>query len=388
MALKIYNTLTRQKEIFKPIKEGSVGFYVCGPTVYGPGHLGHARTYISFDIIRRWLEQKYKIKYIINITDIHDDIKPGTNTDKIIQEFLDDLKRLNIKPADKYPRVSGHIKEIKKLIEILINKNFAYKIKDNIYFDVSRFRDYGKLSGRKLEKNLKNTRIESDKYEREEVVDFALWKGNRPGWHIECSAMSMKYLGDNIDIHAGAQDLLFPHHENEIAQSQAATNKKFVNYWLHAGLLNINGQKMSKSLGNYIEISNIKDIRVFRLFVAQHHYRSPANYTKEALSRTQAALEKLDSFPLGKVDIKNELNDDFNTPKALAKIFSAKKWPPEMESVFGIKRKKEKSISKKIKELINQRKKARAKRNWDKADELRERLLKLGYKVQDKPNIM
>lgn len=384
MAIKIYNTLSRKKEIFKPIKPGNIDMYVCGPTVYGPGHLGHARTYLAFDIIRRWLEhENYKVKYIINITDIHDDIKPGTDTKKITNKFLDDLSSLNIKPADKYPKVSEHIKEIKNLIDILLDKKFAYKVKDNIYFDVSKFKDYGKLSGRKLDKNLKNTRIKSDKYERDEVADFALWKGDRPGWHIECSAMSKKYLGEQIDIHAGALDLIFPHHENEIAQSESANNKKFVNYWMHGGLLEIDGKKMSKSLNNYIKIPDIEDKRVFRFFILQHHYRSPLNYTKKALKQAESALEKLDFFPNGNVDISAEMNDDFNTPKALAKIFKAKKWPPEMETVFGIKRKKEKPISLEIKKLIKEREQARKQKNWLQADKLRAKARKLGFQVKD-----
>jgi len=386
MALRIYNSLTRKKEIFKPLKKGCVKMYVCGPTVYGPSHIGHARTYIAFDIIRRYLEyKKYKIKYIMNITDVHDDIKPETNTSKITQKFLQDLKSLGVKRANAYPKVSQHIPEIKKLVKKLLKKGFAYKKDNAVYFDVSKCKNYGKLSGIKLDQAKTGTRVATDKYERKDVADFALWKKDRPGWHIECSAMIMKHLGKQIDIHAGGVDLKFPHHENEIAQTEAVTNKQFVKYWLHSGMLNINGTKMSKSLKNYIEIPNLLkkyDPRVLRLFFASYHYRSQADFSEKLIKQAQASLARLDSFPDGKLDITKELDNDFNTPRALAKIFKAKKWIPELENIFGISRKKIK-IPAKIKKLIQEREQARKNKDFKKSDKIREKIEKLDYQIKD-----
>jgi len=387
MALKIYNSLSRKKELFKPINAGRVLMYVCGPTVYGSTHIGHARTYIAFDIIRRYLEyRKYKVKFVMNITDIHDDIKPGTDTREITKLFLLDMQNLNIRPADVYPRVSDHITEIKKLVDLLLKKGFAYKKDGAVYFDVSKFKDYGQLSGIKLKQVKTGTRVETDKYERDEPIDFALWKTGRPGWHIECSAMIFKHLGEQIDIHAGGMDLKFPHHENEIAQSEAASGEKpFVKYWLHTGLLYINGQKMSKSLKNYIEVSDLLkryDARVIRLFFASSHYRSQADFSEKGIKQAQAGLAKLDSFPEGHIDITSEMDDDFNTPKALAKIFKAKKWVPELESVFGLSR-RHISVPKRVRELVQKREQARKNKNWAEADKLRAQIENLGFSIED-----
>jgi len=387
MPLKIYNSLTRKKEIFKPLKNGQVKMYVCGPTVYGPSHIGHARTYTAFDVIRRYLEyKKYKVKYIMNITDIHDSVKSDTDTEKFTKLFLKDMKALGVKLADVYPRVSDHIPEIKKLVKILLEKGSAYKQSNAIYYDVSKFKDYGKLSGIKLEKAKTGTRVKTDEYKRNEPADFALWKLDRPGWHIECSAMIFKHLGEQIDIHAGGRDLIFPHHENEIAQSEAATSKKpFVKYWMHGGLLHINGTKMSKSLGNYIEIPDLLkkyNPRVIRFFIISNYYRSQADFTQKAMQQARASLAKLDSFPKGKVDITEEMDDDFNTPKALAKIFKAKKWPLEMEKVFGISCKVVK-IPEKIRELVKKREMLRHNKEFEKADKIRKQVEKLGYVIED-----
>ena len=387
MPLQIYNSLSRKKEIFKPLKKGQVKMYVCGPTVYGPSHIGHARTYVAFDIIRRYLEyKKYKVKFVMNITDIHDDIKQDTDTEKFTKLFLNDMKALGVKSANVYPRVSEHIPEIKELVKILIKKGFAYKNKNAVYFDVSRFKNYGNLSKRKLEKAKTGTRVDTDKYERDEAADFALWKGTRPGWHIECSAMILKHFGEQIDIHTGGNDLMFPHHENEIAQSEAVTGKTpFVKYWMHAGMLYINGTKMSKSLKNYIEIPDLLkkyDPRVIRFFIISKHYRSHADFTDKAMGQAKAGLAKLDSFPEGKVDIEEEMDDDFNTPKALAKIFKAKKWPVEIETVFGIKRLKTK-IPQKIHKLAAKREQARKQKNFKKSDQIRGKIEKMGYGIKD-----
>jgi len=376
--LKLYNTLTRRKEVFKPLHGKKVGMYVCGPTVYGSGHLGHARTYVIFDIIRKYLEESgYNVKFISNITDVHDDIIKKAQaekttikeiSDKYSQEFLEELKELKIKPADEYPRVSEYLPEIIEFIEGLIGKGCAYEKNGSVYFDVSRFKNYGKLSRRKLEQAKSGTRVDLDKFDKEKATDFALWKKSdvsdkkveaswdspwgpgRPGWHIECSVMSKELLGEQFDIHAGAQDLIFPHHENEIAQSEAASGKSpFVKYWLHSGLLTINGQKMSKSLGNFITIRDILKKYPFyliRLWVASAHYRSPLDFSEDALKQIEtklmrideiiARLQTLEKYKTDNIEInikeitegfensvKKELDDDFNTPKALAVVFSS-----------------------------------------------------------------
>ena len=386
--LTLFNSLSKKKEVLEPINPPKIGMYVCGPTVYGPGHLGHARTYVSFDIIRKWLEHSgFKVKFIINITDVHDKVKEDTDIDKYTKEFIKDLKTLNVKKVDSYTRVSEHIEEIKEMVDELLEKGYAYKVGDDIYYDTSKFKGYGKLSRRKLEEAKTGTRVDTDEYEREEAADFALWKGDRPGWHIECSAMSRKYLGDQFDIHGGGIDLIFPHHENEIAQSEAVTGKKpFVKYWMHAGMLDVDGKKMGKSLGNYIEIPDLLkkyEVRVFRMFVLSHHYRKPADFTEEAMEEARKALERLDSFPDGNVDIKEEMNDDFNTQGAMAKIFKAKKWTPEIESVFGITKKVKKEIPESVKKLLDERGKARDDKDWNKSDSLRKEIETLGFKVKD-----
>src|SRR3989344_6508723 len=261
--LKLYNTLARKEEEFKPIEKGKIKMYVCGPTVYGPGHIGHARTYIAFDIIRRYLEYRgYKVKYVVNITDVHDDMitkarEQGITifqlADKNIALFLKDIDELGIARPDVMPRVTAHIKEIIEMVKALQEKGFAYETDDGVYFSIRKFKDYGKLGKIRVKKGVTGTRVETDKYEKDNPMDFALWKKAKegePSWpspwgegrqgrHIECSAMSTKYLGARFDIHGGAVDLVFPHHENEIAQSEAALGKKpFVKYWMHAGFLN------------------------------------------------------------------------------------------------------------------------------------------------------
>jgi cysteinyl-tRNA synthetase len=468
--LKVYNTLTRKIEIFKPRKDKLVGMYVCGPTVYGPGHVGHARSYITFDIIRRYLEYKgYKVKYVMNLTDIHDDIIKTANQKKVhfldlankyIKVFLEEQKELGIKKASVYPRVTEHIPEIIKFVQGLIKKGFAYEKDGSVYFDVSKFKDYGKLSGIKLKKAVSGTRVATDRYEKEEACDFALWKAakpnepswespwgkGRPGWHIECSVMSQKYLGEQFDIHGGGRDLIFPHHENEIAQSEALTGKKpFVKYWLHCGLLTINGQKMSKSLGNYIEIEKALKLwpaRVIRFFAASSHYRSPLDWTEKNLLKAKGGIERIEEFvdkirnpkpevrnpsipkvsgPRGKSQIPNSkfekiiskaqkefeeaMDDDFNTPKALAVVFELiRKINPlldknqidkaqakqileflkSIDKVFNfIFKKKEEKIPKSVQVLVEKREELRKQKKWAEADKIREKIKQLGYEVQD-----
>jgi cysteinyl-tRNA synthetase len=459
--LKIYNTLSRKKDAFRPINPPRVGMYVCGPTVYGPGHVGHARTYVAFDIIRRYLEYRgFKVKYVMNITDVHDDIFKAMRreklslsalTDKYTSLFLKEQKLLGIKKADYYPRVTKHVKEIINFVKTLIKRGFGYRENGSIYFDVSKFKDYGKLSRIKIEKAIPGTRVETDKYEKKEAIDFALWKEKkpkepswsspwgegRPGWHIECSVMSQKYLGKQFDIHGGAKDLIFPHHENEIAQSEAATGKKpFVKYWMHSGLLTINGQKMSKSLGNYIEITQALErwpVRVIRLFVANSHYRSPQDWSKKALKQAKKEINKIDEFTdklksikssskkLGKRKekaVKNliketkkkfeiAMNDDFNTPQALAVIFrfinegnsliaKGKLTPPqardtlkilkEIDKVFSFifwGKEKKLKIPDSIAKLVQEREKARKEKKWKAADEIRKKIRKAGFLIKD-----
>lgn len=451
--LKLYNTLSRKKEAFKPRKSLQIGMYICGPTVYGPGHIGHARTYIAFDVIRGYLEYKgYKVKFIMNITDVHDDVikeskrlkVPFLNlSEEYTKLFLKDMRLLGIKEANHYPRVTKHIKEIIKFITKLIEKGCAYKEKNSVYFDVSKFKDYGKLSGIKLKKTLAGTRVETDKYEREEASDFALWKASsskepgwsspwgkgRPGWHIECSAMSQKYLGRQIDIHGGAKDLIFPHHENEIAQSESLISKKpFVKYWLHSGLLTIKGQKMAKSLGNYITIEKaLKNwpTRVLRLFVTSSHYRSPQDFNEKALRQAQKGIERIDEF-LDKVkrlrgrkrpaknsglqaqkEFEKAMNDDFNTPVALASLFrlitqgnylldkekltfvdaqDILKFLRKIDKIFNFifwKKSKKKRVPENILILIEEREKYRKRGDYKKADQIRKEIKKEGYWLKD-----
>ncbi|MBZ9569623.1 cysteine--tRNA ligase [Patescibacteria group bacterium] len=453
--LKLYNTLSRKKEVFRPRKPPQVGMYICGPTVYGPSHLGHARTYVAFDVIRKYLELKrYKVRYILNITDIHDDIIKASKKLKInirdlarkyTKQFFQDIKALGIKKASLYPQVSKHIKEIIKMLKTLEGKGFAYERKGSVYFDISKFPDYGKLSRIKLKKEISGTRIATDKYEKEEAMDFALWKKTRPeeptwpspwgkgrpGWHIECSVMSQKYLGKQIDIHGGAKDLIFPHHENEIAQSEAATGKKpFVKYWLHGGLLTVNKQKMSKSLGNYIEIPQmLKEYspRLIRFFIISSHYRSPLDFNKRAIKQDERSLRRLDEFVdklkslkskkdkkiykkltlITKKEFERHMDNDFNTPRALASIFKLinrgnlllsqnklafqdvkdiLKFLRKIDKVFNFifweKPKKEKA-PKKILKLVEEREKYRQEKEWKKADEIRREIKKMGWQIED-----
>jgi len=367
--LSIYNTLTKRKEEFKPINPPAVNMYVCGPTVYDYFHIGNARSFIMADIIHRYLEFKnFNVKYVMNLTDVDDKIiKKSIHENKdaksvaedFVKAFFDDIRRLKIKPADIYPKATEHMRDITKLIEELEDKDFAYNVDGNVFYDVSKFKDYGKLSGKKIDDLESGARIEINE-EKKNPLDFSLWKkakqgepywssrwGNgRPGWHIECSAMSCKHLGETFDIHAGGNDLIFPHHENEIAQSEAANGKKFVNYWIHFGFLNINDEKMSKSLGNFFTARDILkkySAEAVRLSFAQTHYAGPLNFSEELLSSAEKGLEKLRNLA-DKIndELKNEnktgifpefdfaryeknfeaaMDDDFNSPQATAVIF-------------------------------------------------------------------
>jgi cysteinyl-tRNA synthetase len=379
MTLRIYNTLTRKKEIFKPVENKKVKMYVCGMTVYSDAHIGHARTYFAFDVIRRYLEYKgYDVTYVQNITDVDDKIiaaanKEGVGALEYSRRFTDiclgDLDKLGIRRADIYPKASETIPEMIKLIQKIIDRGYGYESGGDVYFSVEKFKNYGILSGQKLEDLMSGVRINPED-KKHNPFDFALWKEakpgepfwespwgkGRPGWHIECSTMSSKFLGLPFDIHGGGMDLRFPHHENEIAQAEAATGKKFAKYWIHIGLLTVDGEKMSKSIGNIINIKDLLkkwDAEVVRFFYAQAHYRSPPDFNekvlkdaKKGLIRLQRLKEKLviisNDNKIGKIDEKdlttnekaylkiiNEfktefekaMDDDFNTPQAASIIF-------------------------------------------------------------------
>lgn len=364
----IYNSLTRTKEKFQPINPPIVTMYVCGPTVYDLFHIGNARSFIMADIIRKYLTYRgYKVKYVMNITDIDDKIINKANQEKVDSKliaekfadtFLQDTQLLNIAKADLFPRATEHIDEIISMIDLLIKKGFAYNINGNVFYDVNKFDGYGKLSGKKIDELIAGSRIEVND-QKKNPLDFTLWKKakegepawdspwgkGRPGWHIECSAMSIKHLGETIDIHAGGNDLIFPHHENEIAQSEAATSHQFVKYWIHFGFLNIQNEKMSKSLGNFFTARDILkkySAESIRLLFSQTHYAGPLNFSDDLLQSAQKGLEKINNLVevvienLSKPDngkkiefdfdkyyfgFENSMDDDFNTPQAVAVIF-------------------------------------------------------------------
>jgi cysteinyl-tRNA synthetase len=401
MTLRIYNTLTRKKEIFKPVENKKVKMYVCGMTVYSDAHIGHARTYFAFDVMRRYLEYKgYDVTYVQNITDVDDKIiaaanKEGVDALEYSRRFTDlclgDLDKLGIRRADIYPKASETIPEMIKLTQKIIDKGYGYESGGDVYFSVEKFKDYGILSGQKLEDLMSGVRIDPED-KKQNPFDFALWKGakpgepywespwgkGRPGWHIECSTMSSKFLGLPFDIHGGGMDLRFPHHENEIAQAEAATGKKFAKYWIHIGLLTVDGEKMSKSIGNIINIKDLLkkwDAEVVRFFYALAHYRSPPDFNEKALEdakkgliRIQRLKEKLVSLSndviLNKLDEKSltkeekeylyaindfkiefekAMDDDFNTPQAISTIFDyvnksnkfLEKHPNSKNELFG-----------------------------------------------------
>jgi len=464
MSLKIYNTLTRKKEEFIPIKKGEVGMYVCGPTVYNFIHIGNARPFIIFEVVRRYLKFKgYKVKYIQNSTDIDDkminnarklNVTVSELAEKFIKEYFIDADSLNIGRADIHPRATEHIKEIIELVKGLEEKGCAYVIDGDVFFDVSKFNGYGKLSGQDIEELKSGARVEVDERKRE-AIDFALWKKSkegepswespwgrgRPGWHIECSAMSMKYLGKTFDIHAGGSDLIFPHHENEIAQSEAYTSQPFVKYWMHNGYLCLNNQKMSKSLGNIMKVREIRqkyEGEVIRYFILSAHYRSPLNFSEEQLQQAQSSLQRLNNIVFnikyllkqGKFkeskDNDNELilekrkeseqqfikamDDDFNTPVALSRLFGFAREVNIYLNSPGVKNKlvleeiyefyhnfagqilgilkevnSEVNFEKEIKNLIKEREEARKAKNWKKSDKIRDELREKGVILEDTP---
>ncbi len=368
MSLKIYNTLTGKKEIFQPLKEGKAGMYVCGVTVYDFSHIGHARAAVVFDVIFRYLKYRgFEVTYVRNYTDVDDKIinkaqKEGVDYKTIAERYIEgydrDMKALNVEEPTFTPRATEHIPEMIKLIELLIENGYGYEIEGDVYFEVGKFMSYGKLSGKNIEELQSGARVEVDD-RKKSPLDFALWKASkpgepawdcpwgkgRPGWHIECSAMSQHFLGETFDVHGGGADLIFPHHENEIAQAEGATGKPFVHYWIHNGFVNINQEKMSKSLGNIFTIREILENyhpEVIRLFLLSHHYRSPVDFSDQSLKEAQLSLDRLYALLKDFKDLRGgngqsspfeeemrsqiralpemfekEMDDDFNTASAL-----------------------------------------------------------------------
>jgi len=439
--LLLYNTLTRKKEEFKPLAPPRVSLYTCGPTVYNYPHIGNYRAYIFGDILKRYLSYRgFQVKHVMNLTDVDDKtIRDSQKENKTLKEFtefyaqafFDDLKKLNILPADIFPKATEHIPEMVRLIERLLEKGIAYQGEDgSIYYNIKKFKDYGKLSHLE-KKELKeggSGRVRTDEYTKENVEDFALWKswtkddGNvfwqtpwgkgRPGWHIECSAMSMKHLGESFDIHTGGVDLVFPHHENEIAQSEGASGKPFVKYWLHNEWLLVDGKKMAKSAGNFYTLKDIENKNfpplAYRYLVFGTHYRMPLNFTWESLTAAENALRHLyDLFydlgeRSGEVDKNYKekfiqiMDDDLNTPGALALAWEMIKDPKlksedkkatllDFDEVFGFGLSKIvwQPLPKKIQKLIADREATREKKDFGVSDKLREEIQKLGFRVED-----
>ncbi|QQG46361.1 MAG: cysteine--tRNA ligase [Candidatus Niyogibacteria bacterium] len=445
--MKLFNFLTRKTEIFKPAKGKIARIYACGPTVYNFAHIGNLRTYIFEDIMRRAMElDGFKVKLAMNITDVDDKIiREANKARKTIFEFVqpyeraffEDLKLLNIKPADIYPKATGHVKEMTGLINKLLKRGLAYESDGSIYFDISKFKNYGRLSrikplNLKTLKQSRRSRIDADEYSKDEIEDFVLWKtakagepfwpvkfrlGNsppklikgRPGWHIECSAMSAKYLGTTFDIHAGAVDLLFPHHENEIAQSEGATGKPFVRFFVEGEHLLVDGGKMSKSLGNIYTLRDLEkrgfDPLAFRYLVLASHYRSKLNFTWNSLKAAKNALERIKNkiLEIGQsTRIKNNLKfrdafkklilNDLDTPKALAvfwKNFNELSLADILwaDRILGLNLEvlKPLNIPAEVKKLAQDREKARKVKDWKKADQIRAEIQKLGWSLDDTP---
>ncbi len=456
MAIRFYNTLTRKVEEFIPLKKGQVSLYTCGPTIYNTPHIGNLRTFVFEDLLHRWLEYRdYQVHHVMNLTDIDDKtIKNSIQrkmslkeyTDIYRKEFFDSIQALNFKTAEHYPAATEYIPEMIKLVEGLLEKGFAYDAPDGVYYKVSAFNEYGKLShmDKSSLKAGASGRMSRDEYTKDEVSDFALWKKwtpedgdvkwsapfgeGRPGWHIECSAMSMKLLGETLDIHCGGVDNMFPHHENEIAQSEAFTGKKFVNYWLHSVHLMVDGEKMAKSKGNFYTIRDISEkgysARVLRYALITTHYRKPLNFTFDLLKQAESSLKRIDDFIF---DLKNvaktgskdaglsgalskaaagfeaSLDDDLNISEAMAALFelisyyydnkasAVRENIPEIlsflekaDSVLGfIKTESKDTLSPEEEKLLQERADAKQNKDYARADAVRARLLELGIEVRD-----
>ena len=435
MVLKLYNTLARKKQVFKPIKKGQVNMYTCGLTVYDYGHIGNYRAFVASDILKRYLEYSgNNVKKVVNITDVDDktikgSIKEGKKlkefTKKYEQAFFKDEKDMNIKSSDKYPRATEHIKEMVDIVDKLLKKGYAYKTDDGIYFNIKKFKNYGKLARLNLKGLKEGARVDSDEYDKENAKDFALWKfydnedGNvfwetklgkgRPGWHIECSAMSTKYLGQPFDIHTGGIDLVFPHHENEIAQSEASNGKKMANYWIHNEWMMVDKKKMSKSLGNMYNLRDLIDMGystlAIRYFYLTGQYRTQINFTLENLKNAQNSYNRLkniiseikDDKKINQTYLKqfeNAMDDDLNTPVALQILWKLLrdekaqgkiKTIGKIDEVFGLDllKKEKASIPAEVQKIAKEREQARQDKDWNQADKLRDKIKKLGYQISD-----
>ncbi len=444
--LRVYNTLKRKKEKFKPLKKGKVLMYNCGPTVYDVPHIGNYRSFLMADMIRRWLEHLgYKVKQVVNITDIDDKTikrsgEEGVSLKKLTnryeKKFLQGLKTLNIKPAHHYPRATENFNHMKKMVKKLEDKGFAYEMAGSVYFDISKFKRYGQLSKMDMDNIKTGARVDVDEYAKDSPRDFVLlkkstlkelkrgiyfktkWGKVRPAWHIECSALALKYLGETIDIHTGGVDLIFPHHENEIAQAEAYTGKKFVRYWLHGAHLIVDGEKMSKSKGNFFTLDDVVEkygADVVRYMFLSTHYRKKLNYTEKfaknaernynKLLETRRKLkgaknknQELDSkLPKIKKKFEDAMNNDFNTSLALRVFHRLSKQVnkkgksrkslalfKEFAEVLGLEFElKKKELPKDVEKLIEKREKARKNKDWKKADALRKKIRKKGYKIED-----
>ena len=454
--MQIYNSMTRKKEEFKPIHEGKVGIYACGPTVYNFFHIGNARPFIVFDVLRRYMEYRgYEVTFVQNFTDIDDKMIKKANeegvtvkdiADRYIAEYYTDAKALGIRPATVHPKATEHMPQIIDIIQRLVDKGLAYESNGDVYYRVKAFPHYGCLCGQNLEDLESGARVSVDEI-KEDPMDFALWKAQkpgepawespwgmgRPGWHIECSAMSTTYLGETFDIHGGGKDLLFPHHENEIAQTSGATGKPYVNYWMHNGFINIDNQKMSKSAGNFFTVRDIAkefDLEAVRLFMLSAHYRSPINFSRDLIEAAASSLERLyiarDQLKFLKqnaADVEpgeNEaafveqchkseekfiaaMDDDMNTADALAALFElvreVHKLPQSGASlkavelgqetltrlcdVLGLLMKKEDGIPAEVQAMVDERAEARKNKDWKRSDELRDAIKAMGYILED-----
>ena len=458
--MKIYNTMSKRKEEFVPLEEGKVKMYVCGPTVYNFIHIGNARPMIVFDTVRRYFEYKgYDVNFVSNFTDVDDKIikkaiEEGVTADEISKRYIAECKKdmdaMNIKPATKNPLATEEICGMVDMIQTLIDKGYAYEKNGTVYYRTRKFKDYGKLSHKNLDdlQSGGRTLLVTGEDEKEDPLDFVLWKPKkegepawkspwsegRPGWHIECSEMSKKYLGEQIDIHAGGEDLIFPHHENEIAQSEAANGKEFAKYWMHNGFLNIDNRKMSKSLGNFFtvrEISEKYDLQILRFFMLSAHYRSPLNFSADLMEAAKTSLERIltaaenlrflsknagagalteeeealltdsDKYVQG---FEEAMDDDFNTADAIASVFELVKFINttadgsrskeyldglyeklfRLTDVLGIiVEKKEEMLDEEIEALIEKRQAARKERNFALADQIRDELLAEGIILED-----
>ncbi|TKC14253.1 cysteine--tRNA ligase [Robertmurraya kyonggiensis] len=457
MAIKIYNTLTRKKEDFIPLEEGKVKMYVCGPTVYNYIHIGNGRPPIVFDTVRRYFEYRgYDVNYVSNFTDVDDKLIRVANelgetvpeiADRFIEAYHEDVHALGCRKADVHPRVTENMDIIIDFINTLIEKGFAYESEGDVYYHTRKFKEYGKLSHQSIDELRVGARIAVGE-KKQDALDFALWKAakpgeiawdspwgkGRPGWHIECSAMARKYLGDTIDIHAGGQDLAFPHHENEIAQSEALTGKAFARYWMHNGYINIDNEKMSKSLGNFVLVHDIikhHDPQVLRFFMLSVHYRNPINYTDELLENTKTALERiktsyqnlkhrmdastnltednqmwLDQIEDLRKQFIEAMDDDFNTANGISVLFDLSKlanlyliekntavevieaFMAEFKSLFGVlglTLEDEALLDEEIEALIQKRIEARKERNFQLADQIRDQLKEMNIILEDTP---